>query len=413
MTSKILNVLLVICVGTCLFTIGFHMLNQKYKTETAVLSTTDDSISFKGVYVRDESVVKYGGTGSVSYCVSDGGKLGKGSVIAEIYNDEAQIDIKQRLAALNDELSILRKIQNPGTLKSAQPANIATLIDEQYKSVVESRERGNFDELSSSKNELFVLLSTYQLVTAAEVDFNNRINEINAEISKLKLSETVALDTIVSGNSAYFVSYADGYEDTLKPENLNSITPEMINEVKDSGPVDDNTVVGKLINSYEWYIVGVIDNRKMGFAVDDEIDLKFQSISDTAKGVIYDIRSTDKAEESIVVIKCDDITYDLVQHRSERVEMIADEFEGIKVPRKAIRFLDMEETVYDEETGAEKKEIVNCKGVYVKLGERVSFKKIKIVHESSDYVLSEVNAGDGYLALYDDIVVEGVETDEN
>lgn len=93
--------------------------------------------------------------------------------------------------------------------------------------------------------------------------------------------------------------------------------------------------------------------------------------------------------------------------------MISGEFEGIKVPRKAIRFLDMEETVVDEETGKESKQTVNCKGVYVKFGERISFKKIDVIYEGGDYVLSSLNAGDGYLALYDDIVVEGVDADGN
>ncbi len=133
----------------------------------------------------------------------------------------------------------------------------------------------------------------------------------------------------------------------------------------------------------------------MNFSVDEEVKIKFQSTSEIADGEIYDIRETGDASKSVVIIKCDEITHDLVQHRTERVEMISGEFEGIKVPRKAIRFLNSE------------------KGVYVKLGERISFKKIDVIYEGGDYVLSSLDAGDGYLALYDDIVVEGVESDGN
>ena len=67
------------------------------------------------------------------------------------YADERQIDIKQQISDLNAELSILEKIQNPGTLESAQPANIAGLIDEQYKNIINSRESRNLDELASQK----------------------------------------------------------------------------------------------------------------------------------------------------------------------------------------------------------------------------------------------------------------------
>ena len=133
----------------------------------------------------------------------------------------------------------------------------------------------------------------------------------------------------------------------------------------------------------------------MQYAADEKVTLKFQSTSVTAGGVIYDIRETGDSKKSIVIVKCDELNHDLVQHRTERVEMIKGEYEGIKVPRKAIRF---------------RKED-NEKGVYVRLGEQILFKKLEVVYEGDDYVLSKLNAGDDFISLYDDIVVEGVDTD--
>ena len=62
-----------------------------------------------------------------------------------------------------------------------------------------------------------------------------------------------------------------------------------------------------------------------------------------------------------MIVKCDELTYDLVQHRTEQVEMIKGEYEGIKVSRKAIRFKDIEETVVDEETGEKTTKTVTVK----------------------------------------------------
>ena len=191
------------------------------------------------------------------------------------------------------------------------------------------------------------MLSTYQLVTDAASDFTKRINDLNTQITQLKSTETVSLDSIVSDKSAYFVSYADGYEEQLTVDKLSSITPELIGSVKDSGPLNEGDIVGKLIEGYEWYAAGVIDNREAKFAIDEDVTLKFQSTSDTVEGTVYDIRDTKLPGQSIVIVKCDEITYDLVQHRTEQVEMIKGEgeHEGIKVSRKAIRFKDIEETV--------------------------------------------------------------------
>ncbi len=127
------------------------MNDEEYKTETATYAEADDSVSFKAIYIRNEEVVRYSGNGVVSYEVPDGGKLGKGSVIAEIYADESQIDVKQKIDDINNQLSILKKIQNPGTIESAQPSNLATLIDEKYRSIISDRESGNIEDISSKK----------------------------------------------------------------------------------------------------------------------------------------------------------------------------------------------------------------------------------------------------------------------
>ena len=410
-TSKILSVLLIICLAASLFSVIFHMNNEEYKTETAIYAQAYDSVSFKAVYVRDEEVIDYNGSGVISYTVPDGGKLSKGSVIAEVYADESQIDIKRQLSELNSQMEILKKIQNPGTAESAQPSNLSELIDEKYRKIINAREKGNLKDISSDSDNLVVLLSTYQIVTDKAVDFAKRLNDLNTRIASLKATETIPLDSIVSDKAAYFVSYADGYEDVLSMDKLSSITPELIDEIKDDNSYSDGKVIGKLISGYEWYAVGVIDNTDVQFSIDDVVRLKFQSTSDEVKGVITDIRNTKTQGKSIVVVKCSDITYDLVQHRTERIEMIRGEFEGIKVSRKAIRFKDVEEEYIDEETGAKMKRIVNCKGVNVKLGEQINFKRLDVIYEGDNFVLSSLNAGSNYVSLYDDIIVEGVGAD--
>jgi hypothetical protein len=250
------------------------------------------------------------------------------------------------------------------------------------------------------------------MITDADIDLSARITEINSQIAKLKASQIVPLDTIVSDRSAYFVSYADGYEDTFSSAKLDSITADDIKNAEDRTTSGDSTVIGKLIDGYEWYIAGIIDNSSQFCSKDDTVTMKFRSTSDTVEGVVYDIRATDDPSESIVIVKCDEMTYDLVQHRTENVDMIKGEYEGIKIPRKAIRFKDVTETVTQED-GTETTSTVNCKGVYVKIGEQVVFRKLDVIYEGDRYVLSALNAGDGYASLYDDIIVEGVDEDGN
>ncbi len=82
------------------------------------------------------------------------------------------------------------------------------------------------------------------------------------------------------------------------------------------------------------------------------------------------------------------------------------DFRGLKVPREAIRF---EKRNTTDENGEDAGE-VSFKGVYILKGEQVEFKKIDVIYEGSDYVLSKIHEDDpGYLSLYDDIITEGVD----
>ena len=90
------------------------------------------------------------------------------------------------------------------------------------------------------------------------------------------------------------------------------------------------------------------------------------------------------------------------------MELIKGEHNGLKVPREAIRFADVK-TTYTDENGNEAEKTLTSKGVYIRKGEQILFKKIKVVYEGSDYILSEVNDDPEYLALYDDIMIEEVE----
>ena len=106
--------------------------------------------------------------------MSDGGKVGNGTVIAEAYHDDEQLSIKREKAKLERELNILEKIQNPGTLESAQPANLSESIDDSYRSLMYYRDMGRLDELNEVKDDFLIQLSTYQIVTERVQGFDQK-----------------------------------------------------------------------------------------------------------------------------------------------------------------------------------------------------------------------------------------------
>ncbi len=388
----------------------FQTFSKDYTTETALLSTGNDSESVQAVFIRDEQVIQYNGTGVISYEVSDGGKLGIGSVIANVYASESQIEIKQRIALLENELALLERISNPGTTQTAQPSNLSGLFDENYRGFLYDREKGDLSDLAMQREEMVVLLSTYQLVTGSDVNYDARMESIRSEIRSLTMAQSAPLDTIVADKSSYFVSYADGYESTLTLSSLDTLSVEQLQGVIDQ-PSTDTKIVGKLIDGYEWAVAAVVDNSARVYELGDDVTLKFTSTSDIVTGEIVRMDSSSGDAQTMIVVLCEELTYDLVQHRTEQVEIIRGEYKGIMVPRRALHFKELTEEVEDPETGLTSMVTNNYRGVYVLNGEQPEFRKLDVIYEGTDFVISAETTQSGYLLLYDAIITKGLDAD--
>ena len=399
--QTILHIIVLIMFLTVFVSIFYNNDGRDYVTESALMLKSTDSAVINGVFIRDENVIKYNGEGAVSYSVSDGGKVGKGSVIAEIYPSSEQIQINRQISSLEDELALLKKIQNPGTVESAQPSSLSVLIQEQYRNLIYYRDLKNYSKISEKEENLLVYLSTYQLLTNSDVSFTDRISEITAEINNLKLEMSQPVDVKTSDRSAYFVSYCDGYEDELKKSDIKNLTADYLKTVEDKKLTDEN-IIGKTIDSYEWYIAGIVDNTNKSYEAGQKIKIKTESSPEEHDAEIIDVIDNGNPAECVIVASSDEFGYSLVQHRCERTEIIKGVYNGLKVPRKAVRF--------QKNSDSDEK----CKGVYILQGEQVVFRKIDVIYEGNDYVLSKVfskDEGTDYLALYDDIIVEGLVED--
>ena len=411
--TRMMHILLIVLSIAIIATIGtifYHFVDTQYKTETAVSATAEQSETFQGVYVRDETVLTYNGSGAISYNVPDGGKVEKGGTIAEIYADQSAIETNQQIAALQQELNLLNRISNPGILQNAQPAELSTQVKRYYNQITYCKDSGNLSGLQAAKSDFQIALSAYQLVVNQGAEnFSEQATAVSEEITKLQNSKQAPRDTVKAASPVYFVSYADGYESKLTTDDIDKLTIDDIKAVQNNNGLQSDTIVGKTIDSYGWYMVGVIDNTTLEYQVDDEVTLKLANSGATANAVITDLRTSSDPKETLIVLHCDYMTSDFVKNRSERVEIIKGEYEGIQVPRSAIRFKELEETSTNVLTGEETTTKVNYRGVYVMDGETVAFRKLDVIYEGDNYVLSSLNAGDGYLILYDSIIVEGID----
>ena len=394
MNSYIVKILIFVLGLFILITVGSQVVlsfKGDYNVETAVSYVAVDRVSFDAVFLRNEHVIPGSSKGVISYPFPDGSKFSRNSVVAYVYRSESDTELEKKIEELEEELASLKKITGPGTVAAAKPEGISELIKQRYRDSVYYATKGDYSKLTDERQSLSEYMNIMALITEKEDGFDEVITSLETEIEMLKKKVNPPVSEIVTDYSGYFVSNVDGYEDILTPESYTNLSADDIKKIISNSDTKSSASVGKVIDGYKWRVVGIIDNSSKLYQKEMQVSLTFASCQDKVVAKIIDIIPTENPDESIVVLESEKLISGIVRHRVERVEMVASNYEGMYVPREAIRFNAKGE-----------------KGVYVKLGQGIVFKKIDVIYEGEDYLLS-ANKGDAeYVLLYDDIIVDSI-----
>lgn len=392
LTVKILAALVSILMITTICTQVYYFLHDKHDTEEAVLATVNEDILFDGIIVRDESIVTYNGLGVLDYKYADGSKVSLGSTIAEVFSSEDAIYARDKIAEIDAQIERLRMAQDPATTNYAEPDALISGVSGGYSDLLDALETRELDKIPAIKSQIVVNSNMYSVITGTEADFSAAINSLRVEKNRLKNIASAPTDTIKANKTGYFVSYADGYEDELKMSEVDKLTETDIKSIIKGEKKTPANAIGKTFDGYDCKIVGIVKSDSR--IIDDaKVSLKLNSSRTVYDCVVESVKND--GDKMIVVLSCDRVDETLVDSRVLSAKLIFDEYEGIKVPRKALRFQVNEDGVYE-------------KGVYVILGKDISFKKINVIYEDEDFVLSENTSDEEYLLLYDQILLEVV-----
>ena len=415
-TSKLIRAFVIIVVLVFFVSNIYNSLKDKIETEEAVSYSVNENVVFDGVFVRNETIIEFDVDGVVEYVYPDGSKLSNSSVVANVYENEQQIYAKKKIRELEAELAQLQHSQNPGTTNYAKPETIKTQIDEKYMTLAAAIERQDMETVKKTKSDITVLMNIYDVVTQKESDYKAREQQIEEEINKFqsqyKLPKSVISPRDVGyEGTGYFISTTDGFENAVSIDTIDTLTSDKIQQiVKGEGSQKFENAIGKICDSYECMIVGVIKPTNK-FLKGDSLKIRVDNSDNIYQVTVYDIIK-ESDDKWLVVLNCDAIDKNISAMRVEKIELIFKEFTGLKVPREAITFKEVSQTVQDE-NGNDKKVTEKQKGVYVKLGQEIVFKKINVIYEGDGFVISENVSDSNYLNLYDQIIMEEVKKDDD
>lgn len=372
------------------------------ETENAVLQQADLKVELTAYLFRDETVLDSGSVGTNSYLVEDGEKVIRGNEVCVTYSEAADADAQEKIKALKQRIEVLEKsgVGNGYTVSDHKiiDNNISNLVLDIVKGV----SSGSYDSAIRTGNDLLIQENRRYALTQTVSDYSMQINSCKTEIAYLESTFTGEKHTTVATKDGYYYSNVDGYESIFTSNAVNTLTLDNFDTIVSAQP--DTALAsrsaGKIATSAYWYIACKTTRSAFGlytagstytvsfpYSSDIKCDMKLSKV----------IAQTD-TDDIVLIFSTKTIPSSLNFNRKQTVNIIKEQYSGLRVSSSAVRVLD------------------GVRGVYVLDGNTVIFKKIDILYDDNGTYLCALPNEDNKayvsateLSLYDMIIVSGTD----
>ena len=359
-------------------------------TESAVYHTMSDGMNITGIVIRNEILVKSNDSGVLHFMIDDGKRVSKNGVVANVYSNESASITLSQIAKLKNQITDIEDILSFNDIDAANLELINGKISENFNNFVLASAYGNYNTISENAQELLSSINRKQAAMGQTTDFATQLAALNSDLAKYTNSLPAAKSQITAGESGYFLSKVDGYEQILTTTDLSKFTPEFLSNLKTKDY--DKNVVGKIVSDYEWYIAAEVPlNDSMNYKVGDSLEIHTTVRSSKVLPVTVEKINISKNDaKAVIIFACNEMNTELASMRSGPMTVVSKTYSGLKVSRKALRKLDSNKT-----------------GVYVISGMQAKFVEVEIIYSNDEFMICKKNDADGNLKLYDQVVVKG------
>ncbi len=367
-STKLITILLLLAVAAYFGVQGYRYATDPETTAIVYRYRSEQSIAVRGYVVRTEQIVDCGET-LIELKHSEGERVGAGDTVATVYRSADALKATQELETLRAQAEQLTYARS-----AANDAETALKLDsdirEQIIAVRAAFESGSYSALDTLGDKLRTTVLKREYAYSGSEDLSARLDELNAQISALSAAVSGGTTRITAPVSGAYSAVADGYESVLTPEALETMTPSALAAVT---PQSVSTTVGKLCEGNRWYFAANVNEADAAaFKEGQRLTLRM------ASGVDFDLPVTvmrvSAAENGkcLIVTESDQYLSYVTLLREQNAELILEEYEGLRIPKNALRV---------DENGES--------GVYCRVGRVAYFKPVRIVYQGSDYCLVE------------------------
>ncbi len=387
--------------------------NNNIVTETAFKAKAYDIIDSKALVVRNEEYLKSDASGVMVYDVGDGDKVTADGVVATAYNTQEDVSKVQQSKELDERIAYLKSLNEVNNSTNVGIDTLNSQINERMVALMKSINTCDYSNMDTVEQNLLTSILRKQLLTGDQRNFDDKIAELESQ--RASLSAASPTGTVKAGSAGYFVSKVDGYENSFDVTKLDEVTAK---DIESAAPeqIGENAYLGKIVKGVNWYLLCPVthDEATALSHADENIKVRLPSAIDgeiPAKILYVNNNSADN-EKAVAVLQCNYMNDALSKLRQENVEIIVNEYEGLKLSKSALHDDDITYTVTDD-AGNETEKTERVQGVYVQYGMELVFKQVVIVYAGDEFIIINETPDQGTLlngttvSLYDKVVTEG------
>lgn len=378
------------------------------ETEKAYLVSMNDVIEARGYIFRDETVIGKAGEGAVVTLVSEGDRVSKGQLIANVYSDIGDITLQDDINRISRRLSILEESKVDSGFVMSDLTRLDDDIDEILADIYENSSRGNLSSVINDSSELLVKLNKRDLIVESDFDYSAELASLTSQKEALQAQIGRTSSPLYAPDSGYFYGEADGYENDFDISLVENITLDKINELSQT-KADESVLSssgGKIVNDFIWYTVCVIDYEDIALLKEGrDYSIAFPENADEQISMLLErIVKETNSESALCVFRANVLPKNFDYKRTQQANIVLGGIEGLSVPKKALRTVD------------------GVEGVYVLVGDVVRFRRVERIAEKDDYYVVkyitdssafEVTTQDNQnytvknISLYDNVIISG------
>lgn len=366
-----------------------------YSTTVVYAFTGENAASVSGYVVRNEEVLP--GGGELMYSSrTEGERVCAGGTVALVYDSVEAFNNASTLRSLQEQMEQLSYARD----LAASTQSSGGLDEEISDAIIAFRAdmaAGDFAEAGESGSALraAVLKRSYAYTGTGTLD--QSMLTLQAQIDALSASTATGATQITAPAAGLFSSLADGYESVLTLDTAADLTPSAYRTLTPQATAGN---VGKIVYGSKWGFVTLVRSEDLGGlkeggsvtirfqkGLDRDMEMTLESVSREEDGYVVALFTSEKYLSLVTLL------------RQQNAQVIFESFDGLRVPRSAVRVdaqtvTDADGNTVLTESGEPKTE--NVTGVYCVWGGSViqaRFKPVEVLWQEDEYILVQPMAG--------------------